>query len=121
MRRIAGFKRFVYNYGLELITTSWDFDGIELSDSKRIDAIKKVFTQVTMKLPEYGWMKKYPSTVQQSAFLALKKAFSRWRNGLGEFPKKKSKKKGDSFTVYKTSGIYPKKGQPAGSIPILQK
>ena len=113
MRGIAGFKRFVYNYGLELITASWDFDGIELTDSKRIDAIKKVFTQVRMKLPEYGWMKKYPSTVYQSAFIALKNAFRRWRNGLGQFPKKKSKKKGDSFTVCKTSGIYPKKGQPA--------
>lgn len=33
--------------------------------------------------------------------------------GLSEFPKPKTKKKGDSFTVYKTSGIYPVKGQPA--------
>lgn len=113
MHGIAGFKRFVYNYGLELITASWNFDGIQVGDSKRIDAIKKVFTQVTMKLPQYGWMKKYPSTVYQSAFLALKNAFSRWRKGIGEFPRKKSKKKGDSFTVYKTSGVYPKKGQPA--------
>ncbi|MEO1433190.1 MAG: hypothetical protein AAFS12_03430 [Cyanobacteria bacterium J06632_19] len=58
-----------------------------------IDAIKKVFTQLTMKLPEYGWMKKYPSTVYQSAFIALKNAFRRWRNGLGEFPKKNPRKK----------------------------
>ncbi len=113
MRGIAGFKRFVYNYGLSLITASWNFDGIQVGDSLRIDAIKKVFTQVTMKLPEYRWMKKYPSTVYQSAFLALKNAFSRWRKGLGEFPKKKSKKKGDSFTVYKTSGVYPHIGKPA--------
>ncbi|MEM9923646.1 MAG: helix-turn-helix domain-containing protein [Cyanobacteria bacterium P01_D01_bin.50] len=74
MRGIAGFKRFVYNYGLELITASWNFDGIELTDSKRIDAIKKVFTQVTMKLWSNRWMKKYPSTVYQSAFIALKNA-----------------------------------------------
>ena len=113
MRGIAGFKRFVYNYGLELITASWNFDGIELTDSLRIDTIKKVFTQVTMKLESNRWMKKYPSTVYQSAFIALKNAFSRWRNGLGGFPKKKSKKKGDSFTVYKTSGVYPQKGKPA--------
>ena len=58
-------------------------------------------------------MKQYPSTVYQSAFIDLKDAFTRWRKGLTEFPKKKSKKKGDSFTVYKTSGVYPQKGQPA--------
>lgn len=82
------------------------------SDSKRIDAIKKVFTSYTMCIPEYAWMKLYPSTVYQSAFMDLKDAFSRWRKGLAEFPKKKLKKKGDSFTVYKTSGIYPVKGLP---------
>jgi putative transposase len=32
---------------------------------------------------------------------------------LSGFPRKKSKKKGDSFTVYKTSGLYPAKGEPA--------
>ncbi|MEG3951039.1 hypothetical protein [Microcoleus sp. SVA1_A1] len=37
----------------------------------------------------------------------------RWRKGLTSFPKKKTKKKGDSLTVYKTSGIYPTVGQPA--------
>ncbi|MEM9923647.1 MAG: transposase [Cyanobacteria bacterium P01_D01_bin.50] len=47
------------------------------------------------------------------SFYSLEKCLNRWRNGLGEFPKKKSKKKGDSFTVYKTSGVYPQKGQPA--------
>lgn len=41
MRGMAGFKRFVYNYGLELITASWDFKDIQIGDSKRIDAIKK--------------------------------------------------------------------------------
>jgi putative transposase len=48
--------------------------------------------------------------IYQSAFADLKDAFSRWRKGLAEFPKKKSKHEGDSFTVYKTSGIYPQKG-----------
>jgi putative transposase len=112
MRGNAGFKRFVYNYGLDLIQCSWDFEGVKASDSKRIDAIKKVFTSWTMQKPEYGWMKQYPSTVYQSAFIDLKRAFERWRKGLTQFPKKKSKRKGDSFTVYKTAGIYPKKGKP---------
>ncbi|MBD2199359.1 MULTISPECIES: RNA-guided endonuclease InsQ/TnpB family protein [Calothrix] len=119
MRGMAGFRRFVYNYALDLIMASWDFDGIKVGDSKRLDAIKKVFTQVTMNKPEYTWTKKYPSTVYQSAFQDLKNAFSRWRKALGEFPVKKSKKKGDSFTVYKTSGIYPEKGKPA--IPFTNR
>lgn len=113
MRGMAGFKRFVYNYGLDLIQASWDFTDIKVSDSTRIDTIKKVFTSVTMQKPENAWMKSYPSTIYQSAFKDLKKAFERWRRGIAEFPKKKSKKKGDSFTVYKTSGVYPEKGKPA--------
>jgi putative transposase len=95
------------------LVASWEIEGIKASDSKRIDAIKKVFTQVTMRKTENAWMKKYPSTVYQSAFIDIKEAFSRWRKGLSGFPKKKSKKKGDSFTVYKTAGIYPEKGKPA--------
>lgn len=113
MRGNAGFKRWVYNYGLDLIQSSWDFEDIKASDTKRIDAIRKVFTQVTMHKPEYAWMRLYPSTVYQSAFIDLKKAFERWRKGISGFPKKKTKRKGDSFTVYKTSGIYLEKGKPA--------
>jgi putative transposase len=115
MRGNAGFKRFVYNFGLELLTSSWGFEKTKASDSKRIDAIKKVFTQVTMQKSEYAWMRSYPSTVYQSAFIDLKKALLRWRKGISGFPNKKSKKKGDSFTVYKTAGVYPEKGKPAVS------
>jgi len=113
MRSNAGFKRFVYNFGLDLIQASWSFKGVKASDTKRIDAIKKVFITVTMQKPENSWMKLLPSTVYQSAFIALKSAFTRWRNGQADFPRRKFKKKGDSFTVYKTSGIYPEKGKPA--------
>ncbi|MBD2186445.1 transposase, partial [Planktothrix sp. FACHB-1375] len=113
MRGGAGYRRFVYNFGLELLTASWGFENIPASDSKRIDAIKKIFTQVVMKRSEYAWMKKYTSTVYQSAFQDLKNAFNRWRKGSAEFPKKQTKKQGDSFTVYKTSGVYPAKGKPA--------
>jgi putative transposase len=113
VRGCAGFKRFVYNYCLDLIVASWDFQDIKAGDSKRIALIKKVFTSVTMQKPEFAWMKDYPSTVYQSAFMDIKDAFARWRKGLADFPGKKSKKKGDSFSVYKTSGIYLKKGEPA--------
>lgn len=113
LRSLAGFKRWVYNYGLDLLVASWDFQDIKAGDSTRIDAIKKVFTGLTLQRSEYAWMKQHPSTVYQSAFIDLKKAFERWRKGLADFPKKKSKRCGDSFTVYKTSGIYLVKGMPA--------
>jgi putative transposase len=112
MRGCAGFKRFVYNFGLELLTASWQLENIKKSDNKRIDAIKKILTGM-MNESEYQWMKKYPSTIYQSAFIDLKSAFSRWRQGLSGFPRYKSKKKGDSFTIYKTSGVYPSTGRPA--------
>lgn len=112
LRGIAGFKRFVYNFGLYMLQASWDFDGVKASDSRRIDAIKQVFTQVVMKAPEFAWMSQYPSTVYQAAFIDLKEACSRWRQGFALFPKPKTKKKGDSFRIYKTSGIYPQKGKP---------
>lgn len=113
MRGCAGFKRFVYNYCLDLIVASWDFKDVKASDSKRIAAIKKVFTAVTMQKPEFAWMKNYPSTVYQGAFIDIKEGLARWRKGLTGFPRKKSKKKGDSFTVYKTAGVYLEKGKPA--------
>lgn len=77
MRSLAGFKRWVYNYGLDILVLSWDFQDVKVSDSTRIDAIKKVFTCVTMQKPEYAWMQSIPSTVYQSAFKDLKKAFER--------------------------------------------
>lgn len=109
----AGFKRFVYNFGLELVQQSWSFENIKAGDAKRIDGVKKILTNVVMQRPEYGWMKNYPSTVYQSALQDLKDALQRWRKGLASIPVFKSKKQGDSFTVYKTSGVYPEKGKPA--------
>ena len=113
LKGCAGFRRLVYNYGLDMVVGSWQDTGLELSDSKRIDAAKKLLTSEVMKQEEYLWMKKYPSTVYQSALQDLKDAFSRWRKGLAKMPVHTSKRKGDSFTVYRTSGIYPEKGKPA--------
>lgn len=112
LKGCAGFKRVVYNFGLTLVKDSWSL-GIKGSDSKKIDAAKKILTNDLMKQEHYKWMKSYPSTVYQSAFCDLKDAFARWRKGLAEVPVFKTKKKGDSFTVYKTSGVYTKKGKPA--------
>lgn len=102
----AGFKRFVWNYAIDLLIASWDFEDVKASDTKRLGAIKKLLTNVTMKRPEYDWMSTHPSSIYQSVFIDLGKALDRWRKGISGFPKKKSKKRGDSFTVYKSSGTY---------------
>lgn len=115
----AGFKRFVYNFALNLIKSSWQFEDLLASDSKRIDAVKKILTNVVMQKPEYSWMKNYPSTVYQSALQDLKDAFGRWRKGLAKMPVFKSKRQGDSFTVYRISGTYPELGKPA--LPFTNK
>ena len=45
----AGNSWFVYNYGLSLLKATWDIREISESDSKRLDAIKKVFTNMAEK------------------------------------------------------------------------
>lgn len=107
----AGYARLVYNYGLDLIKSSWSFEGIKVGDGSRLAAIKKILTNHVMANDKYKWMKKYPSTIYQSALNNLGKAMSRYRKGLGKLPVLKAKKDGDSFTVYKSSGIYPSKGR----------
>ena len=111
----AGFKRFCYNFGLSLVKDSWSLD-IKGSDSKKIDAAKKILTNSLMGQEKYKWIKQYPSTVYQSAFQDLKDAFSRWRKGQTELPVLKAKKDGDSFTVYKTSGVYDKPVKDGGKV-----
>jgi putative transposase len=100
----AGYARFVYNYGLGLIKASWDLEDIKASDSKRINAIKKVFTNVTKKQAELAWMNQYSSRIYQNSFIALKKAFSNWRKGQAGMPKFKKKRHECSFTVDNSNG-----------------
>lgn len=63
LKRCAGFRRVVYNFGLDMVLGSWENKQIKLSDSKRIDAAKKLLTNEIMKQEEYKWMKKYPLTL----------------------------------------------------------
>lgn len=67
----AGFSRFVYNFGLSLLTQSWGFEDVKAGDSKRLAAIEKVFTQYVKPNPEYAWMQQYPSAIYSSAFRNL--------------------------------------------------
>ncbi|MDF5720412.1 MAG: transposase [Rhizonema sp. PD37] len=102
MAQHAGFSRFVYNYGLNLF---WQSIDVKASDSKRIKEIKKCFTNITKNRPEYQWTLNLSSTVYQSAFQNLKQAFIRWRQGISKAPTFKTKKDGQSFTVYNCNGL----------------
>ena len=118
LKGCAGFRRVVYNYGLDMVVGTWQ-NNIQASETKILDSAKKLLTNQVMKSDEYSWMKKYPSTIYQSALQDLKDAFYRWRKGENRFPVHTSKRKGDRFTVYKTAGIYPEKGKPA--IPFTNR
>lgn len=108
----AGFSRLVYNFGLSMLTQSWEWKDVKASDSKRLAAIEKVFTNHVKTRAEYAWMKEHPSAIYSQAFRHLTAAVARWRNGETKFPQFKSKKNGNSFTVLKKSGVYPVKGEP---------
>ncbi|NEO89022.1 MAG: IS200/IS605 family element transposase accessory protein TnpB [Moorea sp. SIO3G5] len=117
----AGFSRFVYNYGLWMMKASWEFDHVKASDSKRLNAIKKVFTNVTKKSAEFAWCNNYPSRIYQNAFRNLAKACSRWRDRLlkAQMPKFKKKRHQCSFTVDDCNGKRLLKAGKQINIPTL--
>jgi putative transposase len=118
-RGCAGFRRVVYNYGLDMVAGTWQ-NNIQASETKILDQAKKLLTNQVMKSDEYKWMKDYSSTIYQSAFQDLKDAFLHWRKGQSQFPVHTSKRKGDRFTIYKTAGVYSEKGKPALSFTNRQ-
>ncbi|MBR8828469.1 MAG: transposase [Gomphosphaeria aponina SAG 52.96 = DSM 107014] len=99
----AGYSRFVYNYALGLYNQI-DHKEYKFNTSKKIDTIKKLFTNYTKKEKEYQWCNKLSSRVYQNAFRALKNAFSRFFKGLGSYPRFKRKKNSCSFTVDSSNG-----------------
>lgn len=101
----AGYSRFVYNFGLRMIRDSWSFTEVKASDSKRLDAIRKVFTNHVKTRPEFNWCNSLSSRIYQHAFRALGDAFSRWRKGLSGIPVFKSKRHHCSFTVDASNGL----------------
>lgn len=111
----AGFLRLVYNYGLEMLKSSWGWD-IKATDSQRLSLIEKIFTNSVKNKSEFSWMKDYPSAIYSQTFRHLAKALGRWRKGKSGFPQPKSKKDGDSFTVLKKSGIYDKPVKDGGKL-----
>ena len=118
MNKHIGFSRFCYNYALS-IYTQLDHKRYKGGSSKKIDLIRKIFTNVTKKHPSFSWTKQMSSRVYQNAFKNLKAAFSRkWNNGNG-FPRFKRKKDPGSFTVDSSNGVILQKGGKQVKLPTL--
>ena len=99
LAQCAGYARFVYNYGLNMVKgtsclTKVNKRGQEVNYSynQRINEAKKVFTNYVKKQPEYAWTNNYSSRIYQSAFQHLSEAFSRYKKGTSKYPRFKSKK-----------------------------
>ncbi|WP_293124165.1 transposase [Okeania sp. SIO1I7] len=111
MAQWAGYARFVYNYGLNMVNgtsgmTKVNKRGqkVSLSYTLRILEAKKVFTNYVKKQPEYAWINNYSSRIYQSAFQHLGEAFKRYKEGTSKYPQLKRKKDRQSFTVYDGNG-----------------
>ncbi len=118
MNQHIGFNRFCYNYALS-IYNQLDHEEYKGGSSKKIDLIKKIFTNLTKKNPDFSWTKTMSSRVYQNAFRALKTAFSRFWKGLGKRPVYKKKKHSGSFTVDSSNGIRLQFGGYSISLPTL--
>lgn len=118
MNKHLGFSRFCYNFGLSLYN-QLDHKEYKGGSSKKIDLIKKVFTNHLKTLPEFAWTKTLSSRVYQNAFRNLKTAFSRFFKGLGKYPKFKKKKDSNSFTVDSSNGVILQEGGQKIKLPTL--
>lgn len=118
MNQHLGFSRFCYNYALS-IYNQLDHTEYPGGSSKKIDLIKKIFTNVTKKSIDFAWIKKLSSRVYQNAFRNLKTAFSRFFKGLGKYPKYKKKKHPGSFTVDSSNGVIVQFGGKQIKLPTL--
>ena len=118
MNQHIGFSRFCYNYALSLYNEI-DHEEYQGSASKKIDLIRKLFTNYTKKQPEYSWCNNMSSRVYQNAFRNLKSAFSRFFKGLGAYPKFKKKKHPGSFTVDSSNGVILQEGGFVIKLPTL--
>lgn len=103
MAKHCDYSRFVYNYALA-IYNSLDYREFKGGSSKKLDAIKKVFTNYTKQQPEHQWMSELSSRVYQYAFINLKKAFSKFFKNSAAYPSFKTKKNNESFTVDDSDG-----------------
>lgn len=118
MNKHLGFSRFCFNFALSLYN-QLDHKEYKGSSSKKIDLIKKVFTNHLKTLAQYSWTKQLSSRVYQNAFRNLKTAFSRFFKGLGKYPRFKRKKNTNSFTVDSSNGVILQQGGKTIKLPTL--
>jgi len=111
LTQCAGYQRFVYNYALNMVNgtsclTKVNKRGqkVNYSYNERISQGKKVFTNYVKKQPEYAWTNNYSSRILKRAFQHLSEAFSQFKKGVSKYPRFKSKKGAQSFTVYDGNG-----------------
>jgi putative transposase len=100
MAKHAGFRRVVFS-GLSLRTQM--YGRVKLSDSKVINALKKVLTNHIKKQPGFAWMNQLSSRVYQNALIDLKDAFNRYRSSMWGHPTFASCRDGQSLTVDSSS------------------
>ena len=122
----AGYARFVYNYGLNMVNGTKDITKVNkrgkevnFSYSQRINEAKKVFTNYVKTQGEYAWTNNYSSRIYQSAFQHLGGAFKRYKEGTSKYPRFKCKKGKQSFTVYDGNGKVAVKAGHKIKIPTL--
>jgi putative transposase len=82
MAQCAGYARFVYNYGLNMVNgtkgmTKLNKRGKEVSSSynQPINEAKKVFTNYVKKQPGYAWTNDYSSRIYHAGFSTLRGSF----------------------------------------------
>jgi putative transposase len=92
MAKHAGYSRWVWNWALAMWNEAYK-EGLKPSANK----LKKFYTNHIK--PNYPWQSTLSSRVYQFAFMHLGEAFSRFFQGIAEYPKFKKKGKNDSFTL----------------------
>ncbi|WP_332955637.1 hypothetical protein [Microcoleus sp. AR_TQ3_B6] len=93
----AGLRRVVFNMGLSLQARM--YGPVKFSDSKMINALKKVLTNHVKKQGGFAWMNQLSSQIYQNTLIDLKDAFHRYRSSLSGHPTFASGREGQSFTV----------------------
>ncbi len=92
MAQHAGYSRWVYNWGLATKIRLYQ-EGIKIKTTQ----LKKFYTNHVK--PNYPWQSTLSSRVYQYALRNLDKAYARFFQGLGKFPRFKKKGIHDSFTI----------------------
>jgi hypothetical protein len=102
-RKCSEYARFVWNYIYDMMLGVKDDN---TSCSKKLDAIKKIFTNHVKNSSQYSWIESdgYPSMIYQMEFKFYSAAMSDFFKGLKNPPSRKCISNGRSFTTYSGNG-----------------